>query len=62
MASGEAKTISEALDYLKNELETKIYFSNLETYQTLLQREKNYLKNVNQNLINRIKKEEEVYG
>ena len=62
MASGEAKTISEALDYLKNELEPKIYFSNLETHQTLLQREKNYLKNVNQNLINRIKKEEEVYG
>ncbi|MFZ2736034.1 MAG: hypothetical protein WA011_06105 [Lactococcus raffinolactis] len=62
MASGEAKTISEALDYLKNELEPKIYFSNFETHQTLLQREKNYLKNVNQNLINRIKKEEEVYG
>jgi hypothetical protein len=62
LASGKARTLAEALDYLKKELKSKIYFSNPETHQTLLQREKEYLTNQKNNLISRIKKEEEVYG
>lgn len=58
MENGEAKTISEALEYLEDDLEPKICFSSLETQQTLFQREKNYLKNVNLNLTSRIMKEE----
>ena len=62
LASVKARTLAEALDYLKKELKSTIYFSNPETHQTLLQREKEYLTNQKNNLISRIKKEEEVYG
>ncbi len=62
IASGKAKTVTEAVDYLKSELEHRIYFSSSESHQTLLQKEKDYLTDEKQNLVKRIKKEEEVYG
>ena len=62
IASGKAKTVSEAVDYLKSELEHRFYFSSLESHQTLLQKEKDYLTDEKVNLVKRIEKEEEIYG
>lgn len=55
-ASGKAKTVSEAVDYLKSELEHRFYFSSSESHQTLLQK-KDYLLDEKVNLVKRIEKE-----